>query len=244
MRILLTNDDGLFTNGMLHLEEELSQLAETWCIAPDRERSATSQALTLRETLIVQQIAERKYTVNGFPTDCVNVALFAGGFPFFDLVVSGINHGVNMGDDVHYSGTVGAARHAALHGRKSVAVSCPIREHDGDFRAAARWVREWLAARASLLQPRIVWNINYPAVTNGRMPEGRITFQGKRSYHDEYELIEDAPGRRILKLKETTMGNEIEPGSDFDAFDAGFVSLTPLSTSTTAAVESPERYLL
>lgn len=242
MRILLTNDDGLFTNGMLHLESELSQIAETWCVAPDRERSATSQALTLRETLIVQKVQERKFTVNGFPTDCVNVALFAGGFPEFDLVVSGINHGVNMGDDVHYSGTVGAARHAALHRKKSVAVSCPIREHNGDFRHVALWVRRWLELRASILEPRIVWNVNYPEA-NGSLPAARITFQGKRSYHDEYELLEDAPGRRVLKLKESTMGSEIEPGSDFDAFDAGFVSLTPLTTSTTASVRSPERFL-
>lgn len=241
MRVLLTNDDGLFTNGMLHLAQEISRIAETWCIAPDRERSATSQALTLRETLIVQQVEERKFTVNGFPADCVNVALFAGGFPEFDMVISGINHGVNLGDDVHYSGTVGAARHAALHGKRALAVSCPVREHDGDFRPPAAWVRRWIESRGAMIEPGIVWNINHPGT---EVTECRITSQGRRFYRDEYDLLEDAPGRRVLKLRETTMGQEASPGSDFEALFAGCVSITPLTTNTTAQVARPERFLL
>ncbi|MBX7088346.1 MAG: 5'/3'-nucleotidase SurE [Leptospirales bacterium] len=235
MRILLTNDDGLFTNGMLHLEEALRDGAEVWCIAPDRERSATSQALSLRETLLLKKISDRRYTVNGYPTDCVNIALFSGEFPRFDLVISGINHGVNLGDDIHYSGTVGAARHATLHGHPAIAMSCPIRGHDGDFRRPAAWLAQWIKSNLKALQPGKLWNINYPEEGTGAngFPEVVITRQGRRIYQDRYELLSEGEGSRIYKLLETTMGRKMEPGTDFDAFESGRISLTPITTDTT-----------
>ncbi len=234
MRILLTNDDGLFTNGMLHLERAIAPLGDVYCIAPDRERSATSQALSLRETLLLKQVADRRYTVNGYPTDCVNIALFSGEFPSFDLVISGINHGVNLGDDVHYSGTVGAARHAALHRYRAIAVSCPIRSHEGDFSRPAEWLARWIKENPGLLSPGKLWNINYPEdAGDGAFPEAVITRQGRRIYQDRYELLSESGDTRIYKLQETTMGRHVDPGSDFEVFESGRISITPLSTDTT-----------
>lgn len=232
MKILITNDDGLNTNGMLHLEEALAELGEVWAIAPDRERSATSMALSIRDTLRLTKMGERRYMLTGFPADCVNVALFTEGFPKFDLVVSGINHGVNLGDDIHYSGTVGAARHAALHGIPAIAVSCPIREHDGDFRRAAVWVKNWIKNNIENISRDVVYNINYPLEDEiskkGSFPEERLTSQGKRIYLDAYQVIEQGTDYSVMHMKDTGMGHVEEEGSDFDLLEKGFVSITPL----------------
>ncbi|MBI3395399.1 MAG: 5'/3'-nucleotidase SurE [Spirochaetia bacterium] len=222
MRILLTNDDGLRSNGMLHLEAELSAHFEVWAIAPDRERSATSQAIS-------------NYMVTGFPADCVNVALHWGEFPKFDLVVSGINHGPNLGDDLHYSGTVGAARHAAVHGLRAIAVSTPIKDHAGDFRRVAAWLRTWIQENASLLKHGIVYNINYPAEQDrsGPFPKVAYTSHGRRVYKDTYEDLEEGTDYLILHLKETIMGESGGPDTDFAVLSNGQISITPVSIQTT-----------
>ncbi len=242
MRILISNDDGLFSNGLQHLEAELSSIAEVWAIAPDRERSATSQALSIRETLLLKQERERHYTVSGFPTDCVNVALFGDMFPDFDLVVSGINHGVNMGDDVHYSGTVGAARHGAVHGIRSVAISSPLRGPENDYRRVARWFADWIQENYQHLTPRIVYNINYPEESerlelSAPYPEVHFTSLGRRVYMDGYRILEDGTAGTVLKLKESVLGSIKEEGSDFLAFQSGFISITPLSLDSTSREE-------
>ncbi len=244
MRILLTNDDGLNSNGMLHLEAELANLGEVWAVAPDRQRSATSMALSIHDTLRVMREDEKRWKVSGFPADCVNVALFAEPFPKFDLVVSGINHGVNMGDDVHYSGTVGAARHGALHGLPAVAVSSPEIRHDGDFHRAARWTRLWLAENLNELKVGIVYNINYPHEENpasdAELPSARLTNQGRRVYHDAYEELEKGEDYFIIRLRDTQMGHEDEArDTDFEAVEQGFVSITPLGLDQTEQQEKP-----
>lgn len=250
--ILIVNDDGLHSAGMLHLEEQLSHRFEVWAVCPDRERSATSQAITIRETLRLTHVSGRHYHLNGFPADCVNVALYSGLFPRFDLVVSGINHGVNMGDDVHYSGTVGAARHAAVHNIPAIAVSCVHGDDPGLFRRPARWVSEWLQLNLDRLRPEIVYNINYPREApvepagegspdgvhfDAPFPEAEITVHGRRIYRDSYELIEgtgdEATGSGIYRLKETIMGREVRAGSDFHALERGHISITPLKLNTT-----------
>lgn len=165
MRILITNDDGLSSRGCQSLEKELATMAEVWVIAPDRERSATSQAFSLRDTLRLVQVQDRHYTVNGFPADCVNVALFSGRFPSFDLVVSGINHGINMGEDIHYSGTVGAARHAAIHRVRALAASTDLRDKFADFSLVARELAGFLEQNWQRLRPGICYSMNIPSNT-------------------------------------------------------------------------------
>ena len=196
LNILLSNDDGLSANGLLHLEQTLRRFAEVWAVAPDRERSGSSQAISIREHMRLERVRERHYTLSGFPVDCVNVALHSDLFPPFDLVVSGINHGVNLGDDIHYSGTVGAARHAAIHGVRAVAVSCPIREREGDFNRVSRWLAGWLQENYRYLLPGVVYNINYPeeardVETSDPFPPVEITKQGSRIYNDEFEMGEE-----------------------------------------------------
>ena len=246
MRILITNDDGLHSHGLTHLEAELrAHHDEVWAIAPDRERSATSQAITIFDTMRLVRVGERHYTLTGFPTDCVNVALYSGIFPSFDLVISGINHGVNLGDDVHYSGTVGAARHAALHHKLAVAVSCPIREKSGDFRRVARWLRIWLGEQVANLDPGIVYNVNYPE-ENGvadaaPLPDFRFTRQGRRHYNDRFDVLEDGASPegdyKILRLRESEMGHDSDRDSDFGTVSAGFVAVTPLNIDTSHKAE-------
>lgn len=241
MKILVTNDDGLNSNGMVHLEKELSGLGEVWVVAPDRERSGSSMAISIHEPLRIERVAARCYRINGYPTDCVNVAMRGGDFPVFDLVVSGINHGVNMGDDVFFSGTVGAARLAAMIGIRSLAVSCPIRDSDGDFSRVSRWVREWLEENFQRIEPGVVYNINYPSedtTQNGTpLPESRLTMQGRRVYRDEYRVLERAEHVSVIRLDDTPPGYEIDPGTDFEAVERGFVSITPLLIDTTALDE-------
>lgn len=242
-RILIVNDDGLHSNGMMHLEEELSKDFEVWAVCPDRERSATSQAITIRETLKLTRVAGRHYHLNGFPADCVNVALYSRVFPTFDLVVSGINHGVNMGDDVHYSGTVGAARHGAVHRLPAIAISCVKRDHQGSFHRPARWLRQWLLMNLEHLKQEIVYNINYPyepddAGMDAPFPGCDITEHGRRLYLDSYELLEETGDSGIYRLKETVMGREVLEGSDFYAVEHGRVSLTPLKLNSTDVAEA------
>lgn len=232
-RILLTNDDGLHSNGMLHLEKALSKRFEVWAVCPDRQRSATSQAISIHDHLRLTEVQPRHFTVNGFPADCVNVALYSNLFPAFDLVVSGINHGFNMGDDVHYSGTVGAARHAAVHKVKAVAASSGITDTDGDFHSASEWLCNWIQNYFGKLRSEIVYNLNFPAVDIRPNTPVEYTTHGRRLYLDAYEVLEESPGQRSLALKETVMGRESFVESDFHAVEQGRISMTPLSIATT-----------
>lgn len=234
MKILLTNDDGLFSNGLMHLEQALSKHEDydVWCVAPDRQRSATSQAITLRESLLVKKIKDQHFTVNGFPADCVNVALYSELFPKFDLVLSGINHGFNLGDDVHYSGTVGAARHAAVHAIKALSLSAPITDIHGDFKEHAKFLVDFIHTHHWNFKPRIVYNLNFPEGF-ANPPKLIAAQQGVRRYHDSYDTLEEREGEYLLRLRETLMGNEETEGSDFWAVKRGFVSVTPLSLDTT-----------
>ncbi|HBS05739.1 MAG TPA: 5'/3'-nucleotidase SurE [Leptospiraceae bacterium] len=233
MRILICNDDGLHSNGMRNLEEVLSVNHEVWAVCPDRQRSGTSQAISLRETMRMEEVQPRHYRVSGFPVDCVNLALHSGMFPAFDLVVSGINHGYNLGDDVHYSGTVGAARHACIHGYRSVAISCGIYDIHADFIHVAEWFGAWLETNLHRLNAGSVYNINYPELPNPDL-EVRFTRHGKRIYRDDYEMLEEEAGKSfVFKLKETIMGHKEGPLTDFSAIESGHVSITPLGLQTT-----------
>ncbi|MCS7205574.1 MAG: 5'/3'-nucleotidase SurE [Leptospiraceae bacterium] len=239
MRILIVNDDGLHSNGMLHLEEELSKFYEVYSICPDRQRSATSQAITIRETLIVEKVSETHFKVNGYPTDCVNIGLYGNLIPPVDIVISGINHGPNLGDDIHYSGTVGAARHAVIHNKKAIAISYENFDFNGNFRRVARWLRIWLEENYQYLNPDVIYNINYPYEEEEDslekpFPEVVYTFQGSRIYKDSYEILEEEHQERwVMKLKETILAKEVLPGSDFEAIQNKKISITPLSLTTT-----------
>ncbi|MCB1324148.1 MAG: 5'/3'-nucleotidase SurE [Spirochaetales bacterium] len=248
MRILLSNDDGFEANGLRCLKRALEADGkhELWVVAPDRERSATSMALSIWSDLRLRRVAERSYTVDGFPADCVNLALHVPEeFPAFDLVVSGVNHGPNLGDDVHYSGTVAAARQAALHDVLAIAVSSPVRDElkkTADLERPARWVANWIDRHAADLSKGIVYNVNYPqesadVAIDADFPAERYTYQGRRTYHDRYQTRSVRHDEWIVSLLESEMGHRREDHSDFEAILEGRVSITPLSTYTTHITE-------
>jgi 5'-nucleotidase len=229
MRILVTNDDGVHSKGIAALAAALADVGEVWVVAPDRERSAASHSITLHSPLRVTQTAERTFMVDGTPSDCVYLAvnhLLRDVRP--DLVVSGINHGPNIADDVTYSGTVAAAIEATMLGLPAVAFSLCGPRGALDFRAGAQFARslvEGLAAHR--LVPGILLNVNIPAKSDGRTY--RVTRQGKRAFGQEVVEKTDPRGRKYYWIGGDELAHENLPGSDANAvYDEGIISVTPL----------------
>ena len=232
VRILVTNDDGYRSDGIHVLARALQDLGETTIVAPIQEASAIGHALTLRHPLRLEAIGDRTYAVDGTPTDCVNVAVahVFKGLP--DLVVSGINKGWNLGDDVTYSGTVAGALEGALLGVPSLAVSLRQTRGDYDFSHAARAAAA--IAEAILRRPlpvRTFLNLNVP---KGQPKGYRVTVQAKRNHVTSVGERHDPKGRPYYWIEEGQ--NEWEPHdrSDYQAVRDGFVSVTPLHPDLTA----------
>ena len=232
-RILVTNDDGVRSEGIHALAEALRPFGEVTVVAPHIEASAIGHALTLRRPLRIEKVGERIYEVDGTPTDCVNIAitqLFDGVVP--DLVLSGINKGYNLGDDVTYSGTVAGAMEGSLLGIPSIAVSLERAPAEYDFSQAAAAAAA--AAEAVLergLPARTFLNLNVPP---GQPKGWRVTFQAKRNHVTVVDPRTDPRGRPYLWIEEGE--NEWEPHdhSDYQAVRDGYVSVTPLQPDLTA----------
>ncbi len=229
-RILVTNDDGLHSPGIHALAESLRALGAVTVVAPLGESSAIGHALTLARPLRLEQHGTDLYSVDGTPTDCVNVAVtrVLDGAP--DLIVSGINKGFNLGDDVTYSGTVAGALEGALLGIPSIAVSLE-RTDVFDFGpaagAAARVAQEVLR---SGLPPRTLLNVNVPA----RSTRGfKVTVQAKRNHVTKVTRSIDPRGRPYYWIEEGESDWESDPRSDYDAVKAGWVSVSPLQPDLT-----------
>jgi len=230
-RILVTNDDGYFSPGIQALAAALEPLGEVTVVAPQTEASAVGHALTLRRPLRLEQIAERVYAVDGTPTDCVNVAIseVLQGPPA--LVVSGINKGLNIGDDVTYSGTVAGALEGALLGYPAIAVSLKFTTGLWDFVPAATMAASF--AKALLddpLAPRTFLNINVP---QGAIGGVRVTVQAKRNHITKIDKRLDPRGRAYFWIEEAQDDWEPDPRSDHQAIKDGFVSITPLQPDLT-----------
>src|SRR5437870_9603751 len=199
-RILVTNDDGYRSGGLRALAEALAPLGEVTIVTPVEEASAIGHALTLRRPLRLETIAERVFAVDGTPTDCVNLAIthVLRGLP--DLVVSGINKGWNLGDDVTYSGTVAAALEAALLGVPSIAVSLRQTRGDYDFSHAAHAAATFAEAILRRpLPPRTFLNINVP---KGQPKGYRVTVQAKRNHITSIAERHDPKGRPYYWIEE------------------------------------------
>jgi 5'-nucleotidase len=231
-RILVTNDDGYRSEGLIALADALQPLGDVTVVAPMTEKSAIGHALTLRHPLRLETISDRVFGVDGTPTDCVNIAVarIFDGLP--DLVVSGINKGWNLGDDVTYSGTVAGALEAALLGVAAIAVSQPATRGSYDFSHAAR-AAAWFA-EALLKQPlrgRTFLNINTPAGP----PKGyRVTVQAKRNHVTSVAMRHDPKGREYFWIEEGQNDWEPHDRSDYQAVRDGYVSVTPLQPDLTA----------
>jgi 5'-nucleotidase len=248
--ILLSNDDGHFAEGLHALADALRKRADVVVCAPETEQSTTSHSLTLTRPLRLRQVSENHFAVDGTPADCVYVALNAGlrvlpRAP--DVVVSGMNHGLNLATDVFYSGTVAAAREGALRGIPAMATSASA---DADREAAAEVCARLAVAMASLLsgsanvpaavrEPRSLYRLKVPApLVNVNVPAGRhwpivATRLGLRVYEDLVEFRKDPRGREYLWIGGGGVRHEQLAGSDTEAYDQGAISITPLMLDLT-----------
>src|SRR4051812_40860024 len=232
-RILVTNDDGVQSEGIKVLADALTPLGEVTVVAPLAEASAIGHALTLRRPLRLEQISERVYAVDGTPTDCVNIGISVVLREAPALVVSGINKGWNLGDDVTYSGTVSGALEGALLGVPAIAVSLEkIRDAAFDFTEAARaahQVAQWVLLKG--IPSRTFLNINLPT---GRSKGFRITAQAKRNHITKIDERTDPRGQRYFWIEEGLDEWEPHDLSDYQAVRDGYVSVTPLHPDMTA----------
>lgn len=237
-RILVTNDDGIYSEGLRKLAAALEPVGDVVIIAPDREQSAASHALTLNRPLRVLQIRDNEFIIDGTPTDCVNLGVLhvlKDRRP--DIVVSGINFGQNLGDDVTYSGTISAAFEGALLMIPSIAFSALIGEHfsfDHSASFAAELTRLVLSRDRN---PGIILNVNFPV---GAFKGVRVTKLGKRVYAEGVIERKDPRGKSYYWIGGEPPTWENAEGSDFDAVDQGFVSITPLHLDLTHHESIPE----
>jgi 5'-nucleotidase len=234
-RVLLTNDDGYQADGLRALAEELRTIAHVDIVAPSWERSGAAQSLTLRQPIVCHKISEHEWAIDGTPADCVIVALHKLLSEPPDLVISGINHGANLGENVYYSGTVGAAREAVIHHVPGLAMSLCSKRANSDFAPSAKLARR--AAELILkegLRRQIVLNVNVPDNWKGG---ARFTRQSKKITRTVLREGEDPRGQAYYWLSEQRIDREMEldAESDYAAVFAGEVSVTPLHLDPTDA---------
>jgi 5'-nucleotidase len=247
LRVLLTNDDGIDAEGLQALRRALVTLAdiELAVVAPDGNRSATARSITFRRPLWVQEVPFDDGTVghacDGTPVDCVRLAslgLIEGFEP--DIVVSGINHGANLGDDITYSGTVAAALEGVVLGIPALAVSQQSVRREVDFRLGYSFDFSTAAAFTARVVDRLddvplpagtLLNVNVPA---GDVDGVEVTRLGKRIYQDHLDLVEEDTGRKLYRVYGDSPVHDDEPGTDLAAVHAGRIAVTPLHFDLTA----------
>ncbi len=233
MRILVTNDDGIHSPGLTTLAKALSRVGEVWVVAPDRERTAVAHAVTLHKPLRVQHLGTRIYAVNGTPVDCVNLAVLKLLPAPPDLLVSGINKGVNLGDDVLYSGTVSAAMEGTILSIPSMAVSQEGQKHfyfDAGARYAVRIAR--LILKEGLPDETLV-NLNIPNRPFGSITGVRVTCLSRRRFDNPIIEKIDPHGRTYYWIAGTRISWSRSKDADHEALEQGAVSLTPIHLDTT-----------
>jgi 5'/3'-nucleotidase len=234
MIILVCNDDGIYSEGLHALEAALAKIGEIYTVAPDREQSAVSHSLTLHRPLRIDEIGPRRFAVNGTPTDCVNLAV-KGFLPVRpQLVVSGINRGANLGDDVTYSGTVSAAMEGSLLGIPSIAVSLVIKSVPHHFSSAADFAA--VLAKEVITQGMpsdTLLNVNVPNLPREELKGFLSTRQGKRRYAETMEVRVDPRGRKYYWIGGDDLGFDPDEGTDCVAVHEGFISVTPLHVDLT-----------
>src|SRR5256714_9941139 len=229
--ILLTNDDGIHAGGLQALAAELASFATLSIVAPHREQSGTAQSLTLRQPIICNRVGERQWAVEGTPADAVIVALHRLLPENPDLVISGINAGGNLGENVYYIGTVGTASEAALHHIPAFAISLCSKAAAANFSAAARVARstaEQIFKEG--LPDQVLLNINVPEPWSGGV---RFTRQSKKITRNQLSEGKDPRGRLYFWLFEQRIDSDVSPDSDYAAIFAGDVSVTPLHLDPT-----------
>jgi 5'-nucleotidase len=238
MKLLCTNDDGILAHGLECLIRAAEPLGEVSVVAPDREQSATSHSLTLHHPLRPVSRGERRFQVDGTPTDCVMLAVEALMPERPDFVLSGINHGQNMGEDVLYSGTVAAAMEGLALGIPSIAISFA----GGDLRADVSMLDDQVEVLTPLLRHltslpafpvQTLLNVNLPPLPSSQIKGVRLTRLGRRVYSDSLKPMRDPWGRDIFWIGGGSIAWQGREDSDFRAIQDGYISVTPLHLDLT-----------
>lgn len=232
--ILVSNDDGFFSFGIKTLEKRLRPLGKVMTVAPDQERSAASHSLTLHRPLRVKKIKPDLYAVDGTPTDCITVGVKEILPRIPDIIVSGINNSANLGDDVHYSGTVSAAVEGGIMGIPSIAISLMATEGLGHFETAGRFAAKLVKkVLKEGLPPGVILNVNVPNLPMKQIKGYKFTKQGKRNYGDIIAERLDPRGRKYYWIGGDQFAFEDIPGSDCNAVLENYISITPIRVNLT-----------
>jgi 5'-nucleotidase len=231
--ILVTNDDGIAAAGLRVLAKSLADIGTVTVVAPSQERSASAQSLTLRQPIFCEQVAERDWSVEGTPVDAMILAFHTLLAVRPDLVVSGINRGSNLGENVYYSGTIGAAMEGAINGVPSIAISIASRAKEVDFTPAAEFIQRLAPLVLEKGLPKgVLLNVNVPVPWNGGV---RFTRQSPKVTRNVLQRGEDPRGRTYYWLNEQRLTEDIASDTDHAAILAGEVSVTPLLIDHTDA---------
>lgn len=235
MKFLISNDDGHFSPGLKALESSVAVLGETMVVAPERDRSGASNSLTLDRPMYMRQAASGFYYVNGTPTDCIHLAITGQLCPFTpDLILSGINHGSNMGDDTLYSGTVAAAMEGYLLGISAIAFSLVGREYR-HFDTAAQVIADIVARfKADPVRGAVLLNVNIPDVPYAQLKGTRITRLGRRRRNEGVVHLKTPRGEPIYWIGPSGSAADAGEGTDFAAVAEQYVSVTPLQADLSA----------
>jgi 5'-nucleotidase len=235
MKILLSNDDGYRAEGLAALKAAISPLGAVTIVAPDRNRSGASNSLTLDTPVRATRYEPNSYYVTGTPTDCVHMGV-SGFFDFeHNLVVSGVNHGANLGDDVLYSGTVAAAVEGRFLGLPAIAVSLCIESGSPRNFASAAKIAANLVERLSRGAPSMpmILNVNVPDLPDGELRGIRVTRLGNRHRSEPIVRAQDPRGQEVYWVGSAGAGQDAGPGTDFHAVANGYASITPLQIDLT-----------
>ena len=242
MKILLSNDDGYRADGLAALASAIRPLGQVSIAAPDRNRSGASNSLTLDVPLRAARFDTDCYYVNGTPTDCVHLAI-SGLFEFeHDIVVSGVNHGANLGDDVLYSGTVAAAIEGRFLGLPAIAVSLVLEPGSPQNFAGAAEVAVSMVRRLMQhpLPPATILNVNVPDLPDGALKGIRVTRLGQRHRSKRIVRAKDPHGRNVYWVGPSGAGQDAGPGTDFHAVASGYASVTPIHIDMTRHAAIPD----
>ena len=244
MKILISNDDGIASNGIRALAEALSENHEVYIVAPDRERSAAGHSLTLHTPLRVEKLEEPAYhstatwVTTGTPGDCIKIAINAVLAPEQqpDLIISGINHGPNLGADILYSGTVSCAMEGAMLGIPSIAVShASLQSEYEDFKFAARFIAKFVDTKLKDFDfpPKTILNINIPSIDEEDIAGIAITELGKKMFTDNYEKRIDPRGKTYYWMAGELIQEPDDANTDLAAVINNKISITPVTYEMT-----------
>ncbi|OGS21526.1 MAG: 5'/3'-nucleotidase SurE [Elusimicrobia bacterium RIFOXYA2_FULL_39_19] len=230
--ILISNDDGIFGYGLKPLVEEVSKIARVLVVVPEKEQSAVSHKLTLRDPVRSRQISKNTFIMDGTPADCVRYGIIRVGKRKIDLVISGVNYGSNLGIDVFYSGTVGAAREGAFMGIPSIASSLVSRTGK-NFQPAAAFTAKLAKKVLDTGKKDILLNVNIPDLPKSRLKGVKMTSLGNKIYDDTIHCKKDPYGLSYYWLKGNVIKSKNQPGTDLHTVENDMISITPLSIDGT-----------